>query len=164
MDCIRSNQSILKEISPGHSLEGLILKLKLQYFCPSCEDLTHLKRPRCKQRLRAEGEGRGWDGWMASLTQWTRVLVNSRSWCWTGRPGVLRFMKSQRSGHDWATELNWTDFYYCLTGPYLGFFNFYLLDMHFSSFYFNNQWPDICTIWHFKQHVTKYFFMKFETL
>ena len=55
-----------------------------------------------------EGDDRGWDGWMASLTRWTWVWVNSRSWWWTGRPGVLRFMGSQRVGHDWATELNWT--------------------------------------------------------
>ena len=52
-----------------------------------------------------EGDNRGWDGWMASPTQWTWVWVNSRSWWWTGRPGVLRFMGSQRVGHDWATEL-----------------------------------------------------------
>ena len=51
----------------------------------------------------------GWDGWMASLTQWTWVWVNSRRWWWTGRPGVLRFMGSQRVRHDWATELNWWD-------------------------------------------------------
>jgi len=51
----------------------------------------------------------GWDGWMASLTRWTWVWVNSGSWWWTGRPGVLRFMGSRRVGHDWATELNWTD-------------------------------------------------------
>ena len=55
-----------------------------------------------------EGDDRGWDGWMASLTRWTWVWVNSRSWWWTGRPGVLQFMGSQRVGHDWATELNWT--------------------------------------------------------
>ena len=54
------------------------------------------------------GDDRGWDGWMASLARWTWVWVNSRSWWWTGRPGVLRFMGSQRVGHDWATELNWT--------------------------------------------------------
>ena len=76
----------------------------------SCKELTHLKRPWCWERLKAVGEGdnRGWDGWMASLTQWTWVWVNSGSWWWTGRPGVLRFMGSQRVGHDWATELNWT--------------------------------------------------------
>ena len=105
----RSNQSILKEISPGCSLVGLILKLKLQYFATWYEELTHLKRPWSWERLRAEGEGddRGWDGWMASLTQWTRVWVDSGSWWWTGRPGVLWFMGSQRVGNDWATELNW---------------------------------------------------------
>ena len=76
----------------------------------SCEELTHCKRLWCWEGLGAEGEGdnRGWDGWMASLTRWTWVWVNSGSWWWTGRPGVLRFMGSQRLGHDWATELNWT--------------------------------------------------------
>ena len=54
-----------------------------------------------------EGDDRGWDGWMASLTRWTWIWVNSRSWWWTGRPGMLRFMWSQRVGHDWVTELNW---------------------------------------------------------
>ena len=76
----------------------------------SCEELTHWKRPWCWEGLGAGGEGddRGWGGWMASPTQGTWVWVNSRSWWWTGRPGVLRFMGSQRVGHDWATELNWT--------------------------------------------------------
>ena len=74
-----------------------------------CEELTHLKRPWCWERLKAGGEGdnRGWDGWMASPTQWTWVWVNSRSWYRTGRPGVLQSMGSQRVGHDWATELIW---------------------------------------------------------
>ena len=73
-----------------------------------CEELTHWKRPWCWERLRAGGEGddRGWDGWMASLTQWTWVWINSGSWWWTGRHGVLQSMGSQRVGHDWATELN----------------------------------------------------------
>ena len=76
----------------------------------SWEELTHWKRPWCWEGLGAGGEGddRGWDGWMASPTRWTWVWVNSRSWWWTGRPGVLRFMGSQRVGHDWVTELNWT--------------------------------------------------------
>ena len=80
-------------------------------FCATwCEELTHWKRPWCWKRLRVGGEGddRGWDGWMASLTQWTWVWVNSGSWWWTGRPGVLWFMGSQRVRHDWATELNCT--------------------------------------------------------
>ena len=104
----RSNQSILKEISPGCILEGLMLNLKLQYF-GWWEELTHLKSPWCWERLKAGGEGddRGWDGWMVSLTQWTWVWVNSGSWWWTGRPGVLQFMGLQRVGHDSVTELNW---------------------------------------------------------
>ena len=106
----KSNQSILKEISSGCSLEGLMWKLKLQYFGHLCEELTHLKRPWCWERLRAEGEGddRGWDGWMASPTQWTWVWVDSGSWWWTGRPGVLLFMglQSRTRLSDW-TELNW---------------------------------------------------------
>ena len=123
----RSNQSILKEISPGCSLEGLILKLKLHYFgvhhekrwagrstswnVKSCEELTHWKRLWCWEGLGAGGEGddRGWDGWMASPTRWTWAWVNSGSWWWTGRPGMLQFMGSQRVGHNWATELNWTE-------------------------------------------------------
>ena len=109
----RSNQSILKEISSGCSLEGLMLKLKLQYivYIPHtwCEELTHLKRPWCWERLKAGGEGddRGWDGWMASPTQWTWVCVNSRRWWWTGMSGVLQSMGLQRVRHDWATQLNW---------------------------------------------------------
>ena len=73
-----------------------------------CEELTHWKRPWCWERLRAGGEvdDRGWDGWMASPTQWTWVWVDSGSWWWTGRPSILQFMGSQRVGHDWATELN----------------------------------------------------------
>ena len=76
----------------------------------SGEELTHWKRPWCWERLGAGGEGddRGWDGWMASPTGWPWVWVNSGSWWWTGRPGMLRFMGLQRVGHDWATELNWT--------------------------------------------------------
>ena len=100
---------ILKEISPRCSLEGLMLELKLQYLTTSCEDLTHWRRLWCWEGLGAGGEGdeRGWDGWMASLTRWTSVWVNSGSWWWTGRPGVLRFMGLQRVGHNWETELNW---------------------------------------------------------
>ena len=75
-----------------------------------CEEPTHRKRPWCWETLRAGGEGdnRGWDGWMASPTQRTWVWVKSGSWWWTGRPGVLQFMRSQRVRYDWETELNWT--------------------------------------------------------
>ena len=65
--------------------------------------LTHLKRPWCWETLKAGG----WDGWMASLIQWTRVWASSRSWWWTRNPGVLQSMRSQRVGHNWATELDW---------------------------------------------------------
>ena len=75
------------------------------------EEVTHWKRPWCWEGLRAGGEGddRGWDGWMASLTRWAWVWVNTERWWWTGRPGMLRFMGSQRVRHDWATELNGTE-------------------------------------------------------
>ena len=106
----RSNQPILKEMIPGISLEGMMLKLNSNTLTTSCEELTHWKRLWCWEELAAGGEGddQGWDGWMASRTGWTWVWVNSGIWWRTGRPGVLRFMGSQRVGHDWATELNWT--------------------------------------------------------
>ena len=105
----RSNQFILKDISPGYSLEGMMLKLKANTLATSCEELTHLKRLLCWEGLGAGGKGddRRWDGWMASPIQWMWVWVNSGRWWWTGRPGVLQFMGSQRVGHDWSTELNW---------------------------------------------------------
>ena len=105
----RSNRSILKEISPGCSLKGLMLKLKLQYFGHLMRRTDYFKRPWCWERLRVGGEGddRGWDGCMTSPTHWTWVQVNSGSWWWTGRPGVLQFMGSQRIRHNWATKLNW---------------------------------------------------------
>ena len=80
----------------------------------SCEELTHWKRLWCWERLEAEGEGddRGWDGWMASPTQWTRVWVDSGSWWWTGKPGVMQSMGSQRVGRDWVIELNWYEILY----------------------------------------------------
>ena len=76
-----------------------------------CEKLTHSKIPWCWEGLGAGGEGddRGWDGWMASQTQCTWVWVDSGSWWWTGSPGMLQFMGSQRVRHYWATELNWTE-------------------------------------------------------
>ena len=97
---------------PGISYKGLMLKLKLQYFATSCKELTHWKRLWCWEGLGAEGEGddRGWDGWMASLCQWTWVWVNSGSWWWTGKPGVLWFMGSQ----SWTQLSDWSDLIWCL--------------------------------------------------
>ena len=104
----RSNQSILKGIGPEYSLEGPMLKLKLQYFGHLMQRTDSLKRPWYWESLkRGEGDDRGWDVWMTSLTRWTWVWVNSGSWWWTRKPGVLQFMESQRVGHNWVTELNW---------------------------------------------------------
>ena len=96
----------LKEISPKYSLEGLILKLKLPTLAIGCEELTHWKRPWCWERLKAgEGDDGGWDGWMASPTQWTWAWASSGSWWWTGKPGMLQTGGLQRVGHNWTTEL-----------------------------------------------------------
>ena len=103
----RSNQSILKEISSRISLEGMMLKLKLQYFGHLMRRVDSLEKTLMLGGIGSRRRRNGWDGWMASLTRWTGAWVN-----WElvmGRPGVLWFMESQRIGHDWATELNWTE-------------------------------------------------------
>jgi len=105
----RSNQSILNEISLEYSLEGLILKLKLQHFGHWCEELTHLKRPWCWERLKAGGEGMtvdemvGWHHWLNGHEFESTLGI----WWWTGSPGLLQSMGSQRVRHDCTTELNW---------------------------------------------------------
>ena len=106
-----SNQSILKEISPRCLLEGLLLKLKLQYSGHLMRRTQSLEKTLMLGKTEAGGGGddRGWDGCMASLTHWTWVWVNSRSWWWTGRPGMLQSMGSRKVGHDWATKLNWAE-------------------------------------------------------
>ena len=116
-----------KEIQPVNPKES-VLNIHWKDWCwswssstlaTSCEELTHLKRPWCWERLKVEGEGddRGWDGWMASLTQWTWVWARSRSWWWTGKPGMLQSMESQRVGHNSVTELNWYIYYHTLIIP-----------------------------------------------
>ena len=107
----RSNQSILEETSPECSWKDWCWSWNSNTLATWWEELTHLKRPWCWERLRAgrEGDDREWDSWMTSLTQWTWVWVNSRSWWWTGRPGMLQSLGSQRVGHDWTTELSWMD-------------------------------------------------------
>ena len=112
-----------KEIQPVHpkgnqswiSLEGLMLKLKLQYFGHLMQRADSFEKPWCWERLKAEGEGddRGWDGWMASLTWWTWVWVGSRSWQWTGKLGELQSMRSQEV--DTTEQLNWLNCEYTHT-------------------------------------------------
>ena len=106
----RSNQSILKEISPEMFIGKADAEAETPILWPPGEKLTHWKRPWCWERLKAGGERdkRGWDVWMASLTQWTWVWANSGRWWWTGKPGMLQSMGSQRVGHYWLTELNFT--------------------------------------------------------
>ena len=93
------------------SLEGMMLKLKLQYFGLLMRKVDSLEKTLMLGGIggRRRRDDRGWDGWMASLTRWTWVWVNSGSWWWTGRPSVMWFMGSQRVGHDWATDLIWSD-------------------------------------------------------
>ena len=105
----RSKQSILRETSPEYSLEGLMLKLKLQYYghlmwrTDSFEKTLMLGKIEDGRRR----DNRGWDGWMASPTWWTWAWVSSAGWWWTGKPGMLQSVGSQRVRHDWVSELNW---------------------------------------------------------
>ena len=126
--CKRSNQSILKEINPGCSLDGMMLKLKLQYFghlmrrVDSLEKTLMLggiggRRRRGQQRMR----------WLDGITD--SMDVNSRSWWWTGRPGMLWFMGLQRIGHDWVTELKWTE----LIAIFLTVWGWFCICFFFSS-------------------------------
>ena len=104
-----SNQSILKEISPEYSLEGLMLKLKREYLGHLLRSTDSLEKTLMLENLKAGGEGddRGWDGCMASLTQWTWVWASSGSWWQTGKPSILQLMGSQSVRHNCVTELNW---------------------------------------------------------
>ena len=107
----RSNQSILKEISPEYSLEVLMLKLKLQYFGQLMGSTDSFEKTLILGKMEV-GRGRGQQRmrWLvASLTQWTRVWVSSRSWRWTEKPGVMQSLVLQRVGRDWVTELSWTE-------------------------------------------------------
>ena len=101
-----ANQWILKEISPNIHWKDWWWGWNSNTLATWCEELTHLERPWCWERLKAGGEvdNRGWDGWMASLTQWTWIWANSRSWWWTGKPGVLQSMRLQRVRHKLVIE------------------------------------------------------------
>ena len=126
LSCLQILSSVDSDLSLGFSFHkgcqswiftgGLILKLKLQYTLATWwKELTHLKRSWCWERLKVGGEGdnRGWDGWMASLTQWAWVWANSGSWWWIGRPGMLQSMGVSKS----RTQLsNWTELYIFWSG------------------------------------------------
>ena len=112
----RSNQSIVKEISPECSFEGLMLNLKLQYFGHVMGRTDSLKKTLMLRKIDGRSDNRGWNDWMTSPTQWTWIWVNSGSWWWTGKPGMPQSMGSQIVGHDWATELNWTEGKCCCPG------------------------------------------------
>ena len=100
-----SNQSILKEISHEYSLEGLIVKLKLQYFGHVMRRADSMEKTLMLGKIKGRWRGdRGWDGWMASWTQWIWVWANSGKQWRTGKPGTLQSMESQRVGRDWMTE------------------------------------------------------------
>ena len=115
----RANQSILKQISPEYSLEGLMLKLKLQYFGHLMLRADSWKGPDSGEDWRQEEKGMSEDemvGWHLPTRQ-TWVWANSRIWQWTGKPSKLQSMESQRAGHDWATGLNWI--FHCVYVPHL---------------------------------------------
>ena len=110
----RSNQSILRRSVLGVHWKDWCWSWNSDTLATWCKELTHLKRPWCWEGLGAGGEGddRGWDGWMASPTPWTWVWVDSGSWWWTGRPGMLRFMGSQRVGMTEWLNWNWISMTY----------------------------------------------------
>ena len=99
------NHSILKAISPEYSLQGLMLKLKLQYFGHLMSRTDSLEKTLMLGKIegRKRRDDQGWDCWLASPMQWTWVWVGSRCFWWTGKPGILHSMGSQRVGHDWVT-------------------------------------------------------------
>ena len=105
----RSNQSILKEISPEYSLKGLMLKLKLQYFVHLMWRANSLEKTLMLGKIEGKRSGRQR---MESRIWWTWVWASSKSWWWTGTPGVLQSMGLQRVRHNWVSELNWTIFYF----------------------------------------------------
>ena len=128
-------KGVLNEISPEYSLEGLMLKLKLQCFGHLMQRTDSLEKPWCWERLKAgkESDDRGWDGWKASVTQWTWAWVHhltqrtsSGSWWRTEKTGVLQSMRLQNDRHYWATELIWTDLSILLW--YITFFDLHRLN------------------------------------
>ena len=137
----------VKEISSEYSLEGLMLKLKFQYFSHLMWRTDSFEKILMLGKIEGrEGDNRGWDGWMASPTQWIWVWVNSRSWRWTGRPGVLQSMGSQRVEHDWETELSWSQPGGASYTPWWGLplcSKHPIVSLHFQFFLRHLQWINV---------------------
>ena len=141
----RPNQSIPKEINPEYSLEGLMPKLKLQYFGRLMWRADSLEKTLMLTKIegRRKGDDRGWDGWMASLTQWTWVSASSGRWWRTGKPGVLQSMRLQRVGQDWVTEQQQWKYLYLLC-PFQKVFE---IKMHkFSEFRHSYSYIDLVRV------------------
>ena len=142
----RSNQSILKEINLNIRWKDCCWSWNSNTLATWCEELTHLKRRWCWETLKVGGEGdnRGWDGWMASPTQWTWVWVSSGSCWWTGKPGMLQSMGLQRFGHDWVTELS------CYVPTILSYFLYFL-------FFFLSHWKlKLSVLWQIYSKIIQY--------
>ena len=159
----RSNQSILKEISPGCSLEGLMLKLKFQYFGHLMRRADSFEKTLMLGKIegRRRRENRGWDGWMASQTQWTWIWVDSGSWWWTGRPGQGELACSSwgRKESDRTEWLNWTEFHCTLCSEFWFTHSMNTIPMFFLSCSINTIWnycySKFLRSWHclFIQHI-----------
>ena len=166
----RNNSLIPESTQESGLLTSCISSLVIPVTSQSTEELAHLKRPWCWEGLRAGGEvdDRGWDGWMASPTQWTWVWVNSGSWWWTRRPYVLWFMGSQRVSH--MTEwLNWTELncnfpsLICLSSGLQHLF-IHLVPLSTVRFLLlwesaSQDWSDICSYF-FSLHWSQFFYLQ----
>ena len=144
----RANQSILKEINPEYSLEGLMLSWNCNTLATWCKELTHWKRPWCWERLKAGGEGdnREWDGWMTAQTQWTWVWASSRSW----RTGTVhRVTKSRTQLSDWTELTNSCHSHYF---PFLNG-NFYLFFHYLSK-------VGMYMVWELKMEICCFIFIR----
>ena len=132
----RSNQSILKEINLEYSLEGLLLKLKLSTVATWCEELTHLKRPWCWERLKAKGErgSREWDGYIESVTQWTWIWSDSGRYWKTEEPSTLQSMGLQR--RTWLSDWTEPNQFQCLTNQ-TDWFYIFLSKRRYNSLLFS---------------------------
>ena len=143
----RSNQSIPKESVLNIHWKDWYWSWNSNTLATWCEELTHWKRRWCWERLKAgeEGDDR-WDSWMAWPTWWTWVWVGSRSWWWTGRPGVLHFMGAQRVRHDWTTELNWTELMPRETVFIIFNLQFHLVSLEYSPHFLDSK-NSITQLW-----------------